>query len=545
MLRSETVAVPVMREPGSRLAALVSIAPFALLTWWIAAVAAHASIVMNGTRWFYLDDVQMIAMRYARNFARGNGLVWNAGERVEGYSNPAWVLVMAAVHAAGAPDRLAPLAIKAVAWLLACLVLILAVRLRRMLAGPNAWADLALLSMLAVNADVVFWAANGFETPLLTAVLLWLLTRVLAESERNGATPLTLLASGALATIRSDGHLLVAAVITTAVVLSPRPWKTARMATLALLLPILHVMVRRAYYGEWLPNTYYVRLWHVPDSWIDGLRYARGFVVQHVLIVALAVAATALPKAARARALLGVCAAAGVHGILAGGDVFEHHRFVAPAVPVMLVLAMLTLDRLTMCGPSAARPIAAATLVGYAALTGGMVSRWPVDAMRSWRGKPWQGVVIGHLLQEHTSADATVATASPGSLGYFSRRTVFDLTGRTDPAIARLAGRQGADAAARKYDIDRSLARRPDFVVIGAPHEAARLGPVMFALLGVDIERDIGPALVSNRTFLAGYAENPVAVPLLMERCAVYVREDSPERPRVSAMPALSVGDFR
>ena len=37
--------------------------------------------------------------------------------------------------------------------------------------------------MLAMNADVVFWAANGFETPLLTALLLWLLTRVIDETE--------------------------------------------------------------------------------------------------------------------------------------------------------------------------------------------------------------------------------------------------------------------------------------------------------------------------------------------------------------------------
>ena len=105
--------------------------PFVVLTSWMIAIALHASVIVNGSRVFYLDDVEMVAMRYGRNLAEGLGLVWNPGERVEGFSNPAWVLVMAAVHAAGAPDRLAALFVKAIARGLACAVLMLAVRLRR------------------------------------------------------------------------------------------------------------------------------------------------------------------------------------------------------------------------------------------------------------------------------------------------------------------------------------------------------------------------------------------------------------------------------
>src|SRR4026207_2283154 len=88
--------------------------------------------------------------------AEGRGLGWAAGERVEGFSNPAWVLVMAAVHAAGTPESTAALAVKAIAWMIACAVLVLSIRLRRQLAGSHVWADAALLLMLAMNADVVF-----------------------------------------------------------------------------------------------------------------------------------------------------------------------------------------------------------------------------------------------------------------------------------------------------------------------------------------------------------------------------------------------------
>src|SRR5690349_2295095 len=59
----------------------------------------RTSFVIDGERYFSLFDDAMIAMRYARNLANGYGLVWNpGGERVEGYTDPLWVLYMALIH---------------------------------------------------------------------------------------------------------------------------------------------------------------------------------------------------------------------------------------------------------------------------------------------------------------------------------------------------------------------------------------------------------------------------------------------------------------
>src|SRR3954451_10285533 len=55
----------------------------------------RTSFVIDGERYFSLFDDAMISMRYAKNLANGYGLVWNpGGERVEGYTNPLWVLYM-------------------------------------------------------------------------------------------------------------------------------------------------------------------------------------------------------------------------------------------------------------------------------------------------------------------------------------------------------------------------------------------------------------------------------------------------------------------
>src|SRR5438093_6967987 len=47
-----------------------------------------------------VDDV-FISFRYAGNLVSGHGLVFNPGERVEGFSNPLWTLLLAALFPRG------------------------------------------------------------------------------------------------------------------------------------------------------------------------------------------------------------------------------------------------------------------------------------------------------------------------------------------------------------------------------------------------------------------------------------------------------------
>ena len=53
---------------------------------------------IDGTTYFLLDDDIMISMRYTRNLASGVGLVYNAGERVEGFTNPLLTFLAAGLH---------------------------------------------------------------------------------------------------------------------------------------------------------------------------------------------------------------------------------------------------------------------------------------------------------------------------------------------------------------------------------------------------------------------------------------------------------------
>src|ERR1700722_4967954 len=79
--------------PASQIAVLAVICAYAILFIY------RTSFLIDGTRYFCLFDDDMISMRYAANFAHGNGLVWNPGhEKVLGFTNPLWVLYMSVFH---------------------------------------------------------------------------------------------------------------------------------------------------------------------------------------------------------------------------------------------------------------------------------------------------------------------------------------------------------------------------------------------------------------------------------------------------------------
>ena len=63
------------------------------------ALAALVVLVcgLRAVQMAWLSDDAFISFRYARNLHDGLGLVFNAGEYVEGYTNLLWTLAMAAV----------------------------------------------------------------------------------------------------------------------------------------------------------------------------------------------------------------------------------------------------------------------------------------------------------------------------------------------------------------------------------------------------------------------------------------------------------------
>src|SRR5690242_11752199 len=84
---------------------------------------AGAALVVHSLLWNFVTDDAFISFVDARNLARHGQLVFNLGERVEGYTNSLWTVLLAGFLTIGLPAEIMsrlPGAASAVATLFVC-----------------------------------------------------------------------------------------------------------------------------------------------------------------------------------------------------------------------------------------------------------------------------------------------------------------------------------------------------------------------------------------------------------------------------------------
>ena len=270
------------RDDGGERSARFGWVELALLAT-LALLLAHAAMY-----WFLTDDA-FISFRYARNLSHGLGLVFNPGhERVEGYTNFLWVLLLAGFSAIGlTPERVANVLSMGATIVLWGLI-VWFVR-RSPPAPPRAWLLLVAPLFLAATRSVAVWSTGGLETRLFEVLTVAGTLRLVVEVEallagrpRRGAAGYFF----ALATLtRPDGLLIslcaLAAVTGVLVARRCRPSRSFTMQFVAYALIVgAHSAFRLAYYGQWLPNTYFAKV--DGRTWWDmGFVYFAMFVLEY------------------------------------------------------------------------------------------------------------------------------------------------------------------------------------------------------------------------------------------------------------------------
>ena len=240
---------------------------------WLALLALLASL-----GWFTVDDAY-ISFRYARNLLEGHGLVFNPGEYVEGYSNFLWVLELAALwRLTGVPPEVyAPwLSVLCTAATIAT-VLWWTFRLPGLKARRlTAWMALGFLCASA--AFGVWTSAGGLETRQFTLFVVLAVALTSARPHSRGALFLASTSLGLAALTRPEGPLFALCCFAwfgaQRLVADDRrlDWRDAAcLVAPCLLIVVAHYLFRHAYYGEWLPNTYYAK--HVRPWYGRGLPY--------------------------------------------------------------------------------------------------------------------------------------------------------------------------------------------------------------------------------------------------------------------------------
>lgn len=358
----------------------------AIGAWWFL-MSWRNSVRISGTRYFSLFDDAMISMRYASNFAHGHGLVWNAGDApVEGYTNLLWTLWMALLHVSGLPQAVLPLLVSSTSSLLvvACALIIRDIALRVYQLGEET-ADLAAISVAALYS-LSYWSIRGMEVGLVVALVL-VGTRALLLWDRDDDSRHIAVASAAsalLPLVRID--TLPFPLMFAAFIASRRRFGLAVLPVAAMLVSAATITAfRLSYYGDSLPNTYYLKMTGVSTF----ARLARGLRTllievpsQLVLPIGLILAGWRQLLAAGRRAtafllvlVLSQCAYTLYIGGDAWGSDFLSGRFIAGVTPILVLLSFLAAAQISQ------RTVALLIALAFAMMA--VIHAWPLVDGRS------------------------------------------------------------------------------------------------------------------------------------------------------------------
>jgi len=462
--RSEPGWAPVATGP----VAIFFSAALAAIAAYYAAFIARTSFFIGPARYFPLLDDAMVSMRYARHLVQGQGFVWNLGDPpLEGFTNPLWTLVMAAVHLLPLPQTRMTLAVQAIGAAILLALLVTVFRLGTWLqqsaepaAGrPNARpgasspaAPFAAMILAGFYWPLVYWTLEGMEVGLLALIV----TNAAVALVTGRRILIAYLVLGIGTFVRTDFLVVLLAFALAGALLDP----ARRRAHLGLGIGVavaaasLQTGARLLYFHDPLPNTYYLKLTGYPVA----LRVARGAWVlaqtvarSNGLLLVLPAAAIALASGeARRRQLLLLTPlfAQAAYSVWVGGDAWEGeipcNRYLAVAMPLLFVAAMRPIARLAAWLDPRARLGAAPALAVTAAVTLA-VAPWrttlmvaPLPYLLKDRDLTVRALAARQLLRP----EGSVAATGVGTIGYYSERRIVDLLGKCDRHVARLPMRR-------------------------------------------------------------------------------------------------------
>ncbi|MFN8412416.1 MAG: hypothetical protein U0Z26_08510 [Anaerolineales bacterium] len=429
------------------------------ITWASFYIFKSSYIAIDGNRYFSLLDDAMISMRYAWNFSHGLGLVWNTGERVEGYSNLLMTLIMS-IATYFFEKKWAVLAIQIFGILIVLVSAYLSSKIASEFFENKYHVKVLAFSVFLLTLfyyPLSYWSLLGMETGLVTALTLVSILYVIRWT-KNRHTNLLFVSSvfsGLAFLTRNDALIFTIVNFTYAgwVIWKERDKQNTQRLINAMLMYAIVVLgmffFRWMYYGTWVPNTYTLKLGLIPLSvrLNDGLLYVFQFSLESWLLLLLALASFAIARGQWKWYLIGFIGMAFIYQIWTGGDAWRRWRFFVPAIPLLFILcinlANIIVEGATKKIKSIAILIPFSTLSIFVfALTINTISPyWKEVTLSSAipdRKTNQHNTDVAIAINATTKSNAKIGVFLAGVIPYYSDRYAFDFLGKSDVHIASL-----------------------------------------------------------------------------------------------------------
>jgi MFS family permease len=484
------------------------------MAYMLAFMVPFAILVLHAFYYypFFADDA-FISLRYSERLIEGKGLNWNDGEYVEGYSNLLWVLSTALLGYFGmdlvAAGRAVGFLASAFAMLSFCYY-----HQRRYLGVASLFmTNLAF----ALTAPVAIWMMGGLEASLAMALLAWVFVLahdVLERADRHKAIICGVLL-GCVNLCRPEGPIFTVAIAGSIfLVAGKQRWKLlfplALMCGVSFIFFASQLSFRLAYYGDWVANTFYVKVAFTESRLINGLMYClKGLASLLPLILVAVIKLDVITKnpefTAEKRSfkfLSIVCALWIIVLAIGGGDIFPGYRHILLIIPALILMVMQSLSIIYSKGTQFSSHV----FYGYVLLC----FLWlQVTFEENDKARQEQWVwdtkeLSDYLKTEYGKEQPLVAVTLAGVIPFFSQLPSVDMYGLNDAYITKHRdedtgyGKFGEGFIGHElFNSKYVLSRKPDIIIFHAGNKDP--------LYGMGKEPDFIRHYVSKKIKLPSY----------------------------------------
>ncbi|MEW6508573.1 MAG: hypothetical protein AB1432_12610 [Bacteroidota bacterium] len=486
----------------------IKILPFILL----AALSAWAIFRMNQIN--FIQDDAFITLRYVENFINGNGLVFNPGYKVEGYTNFLWVLLISLIGVTGkifSVETDLPLITQLLSQLSGTALIILAyfftkkiITTKYLLSNNFDYILCNLISLvpsflISFASPFLYWGISGMESALFTFLTCLSFYRYIF---RTGCKPdITFVIASVLnSLLRPEGILIFLLIMCHSIIINYKKffrvdgiWITPaakiylREVLMYAVPTAAYLAFRYFYYGFLLPNTFYAKTGFNLEHFNRGLEYVftgikNNFFYGILLIIPL----LSLRKINHRSETIFFYFFVIIYLlfiILIGGDVLPLSRFILPVLPLVIIFSVVTLYQLTTFNliPTLKFILIVLVLSAFTyIITSSYFSNYKeMKLKRSFeiglvkKMKVYADWIKNKIVE--SGQNKKVALSTIGAFSFYSGAEVIDIVGLTDKYIAHNPKEvPGIDEELpihwkeRRYNAEYVLRRGPDYIIFPA-----------------------------------------------------------------------------
>ena len=451
----------------------------------------------------FIQDDSYITFRYVKNFTEGNGLVFNIGDKVEGYTCFLWVIFLSFIKVIG--FNFIP-ASQTFGIIFSVLTLFFTYKISAEIFPKNGSMafnivfSVSAVVLLISNGAFAYWTDSGMETALFAFLTTLAIYFYLKETHSgNNVFPYSSLIFLLASLSRPEGNLIFAITILHRVIIilkdnkayqnEPAKIKLLFSKTnliwlgLYIIPAIIFMLWRYSYYGYLFPNTFYAKTGSTLEYIKTGLDYfvdfAKVYGLYGLLILFIFINLKKDERFFDRLYLVMIFSIFSLYIIYIGGDVLRPSRFFVPILPVFYLLIQ---EGIVILITSAQKKQLSQNIVMVSAviilalsyftykqpyedikrdstLENGLVDKMKITA--SWLKSK----------QAEAKRQLVVAATTIGAVSYFSDVTLIDMLGLTDKEIAHhpnpipeISSNTEIGWKERHYNVDYVLSRKPDYI---------------------------------------------------------------------------------